>query len=87
MILGMSEANPASSCNEIYQCNPTSRGSAGQYWIKNDEGKFKVTCNMKLKCGGIEGGWMQVLDMDMNRIEMRIVQEHGIRTPLPGDCV
>ena len=23
--LGMSEANPANSCNEIYQCNPTSR--------------------------------------------------------------
>ena len=27
--LGMSEANPASSCNEIYQHNPTSRGSTG----------------------------------------------------------
>ena len=25
--LGMSEANPASPCNEIYQCNPTSRGT------------------------------------------------------------
>ena len=65
--LGLSEANPASSCNEIYQCNPTSRGTVGQYWIKTDEGKFKVTCNMKLKCGGVEGGWMQVVDVDMNR--------------------
>ena len=27
--LGMSEANPASSCNEIYQRNPTSRGTIG----------------------------------------------------------
>ena len=65
--LGMSEANPSSSCNEIYQRNPTSRGTVDQYWIKTNEGLFKVTCNMKLKCGGIEGGWMQVVDVDMNR--------------------
>ena len=65
--LGLSEANPASSCNEIYQRNPTSRGTIGQYWIKTNEGLFKVTCNMKLKCGGVEGGWMQVVDVDMNR--------------------
>jgi len=65
--LGNSEANPASSCNEIYQHNPTTRGTIDQYWIKTDEGKFKVTCNMKLKCGGVEGGWMQVVDVDMNR--------------------
>ena len=31
----------------------TSRGSVGEYWT--DEGKFKVTCDMKLKCGGVEG--------------------------------
>ena len=38
--LGMSEANPASSCNEIYQWNPTSRGGIGQYWIKTSERLF-----------------------------------------------
>ena len=65
--LGMSEANPASSCHQIYQHNPTSRGTIDQYWIKTNEGLFKVTCNMKLKCGGVEGGWMQVVDVDMNR--------------------
>ena len=26
-----------------------------------------ATCNMRLKCGGVEGGWMQVVDVDMNR--------------------
>ena len=65
--LGKSEDNPASSCNQIYQRNPTSRGTVDQYWIKTNEGLFKVTCNMKLKCGGVEGGWMQVVDVDMNR--------------------
>ena len=64
--LGLSKANPASSCHEIYQSNPTSRGTIGQYWIKTHEGLFKVTCNMKLKCGGVEGGWMQVADVDIN---------------------
>ena len=65
--LGMSEANAALSCDEIYQRNPISRGGIAQYWIATDEGLFKVTCNMKLKCGGVEGGWMQVVDVDMNR--------------------
>jgi len=67
--LGVIETNPASSCNEIYQSNPTSRGTVGQYWIKTNKGLFKVTCNMKLKCGGVEGGWMQVVDVDMNRYD------------------
>ena len=63
----MSKATPASSCNEIYQRNPTSRGTVDKYWIVTDEGLFEVKCNMKLKCGGVEGGWMQVVDVDMNR--------------------
>ena len=65
----MSHTNPAASCYEIYQHNPTSRGSVGHYWIKTSEGLFEVTCNMKLKCDGVEGGWMQlqVVDVDMNR--------------------
>ena len=56
--LGLSEANPASSCNEIYQCNPTSRGTIDQYWIVTNKGLFNVTYNLKLMCGGVEGGWM-----------------------------
>ena len=65
--LGTGQTNPAASCQEIYQHNPTSRGSVGQYWIKTSEGIFEVTCNMKLKCGGVEGGWMQVVDIDMDK--------------------
>ena len=65
--LGMSQDNPAASCGEIYQLNPTSRGKVCKFWIKTSEGLFEVTCNMKLKCGGVEGGWMQVVDVDMNR--------------------
>ena len=66
---GTTEANPASSCVEIYEHNPDSRGTIGQYYIKTCDGTKRVTCNMRLKCGGIEGGWMQVADVDMNRDE------------------
>ena len=65
--LGIIEAYPASSCNEIYQHNPISRGTIGCYWIKTNEGLFNVRCNMKLKCGGLEGGRMPVVDVDMDR--------------------
>ena len=52
--LGMSEANPASCCNEIYQRNPNSRGTISLYWIRTYEGIFHVTCYMNLKCGDID---------------------------------
>ena len=79
--LGLNETHPVSSCNEIYQHNPTSRGTIGQYWIKTNKGLFKVTFNMKLKCGGIKGGWMQVVDVDMNRDDSCPGTWHKITTP------
>ena len=65
--LGIDKLNPGSSCNDIYQRNPFSRGRTGYYWIATNEGLFSVTCNMKLQCGGVKGGWMQVIDVDMDR--------------------
>ena len=67
--LGTAKANPATSCNEIYQRNPASRGTIGKYYIKIDHDVKEVTCNMKLKCGGLEGGWMQVANLEMTRDE------------------
>ena len=79
--LGLHKENPASSCNEIYQHNPTSRGTISQYWIKTNEGLFNVTCNMKLKCGDVEGGWMKVVDVDMNRDDSCPGEWHKITSP------
>ena len=78
---GTTETNPATSCAEIYELNPTSRGTIGQYYIKTCDGVRKVTCNMKLKCGGLEGGWMQVVDVDMNRDEICPGTWQNITTP------
>ena len=40
-----------------------------------------MTCNMKLKCGGLEGGWMQVVDVDMNRDDTCPGSWHKITSP------
>ena len=37
------------------------------YSIKTGEGLFEVTYNMKPKCDDVKGGWMQVINLDMNR--------------------
>ena len=79
--LGSSNTNPASSCNDIYQRNPTSRGGIGKYWVKTTEGLSEVTCNMQLKCGSVEGGWTKVVDVDMNRDDSCPGTWHKITTP------
>ena len=79
--LGLDREHPASSCDEIYRHNPTSRGTIGQYWIKTDEALFEVKCNMKLRCGGVEGGWMQAVDIDMNQDDTCPGDWHKIITP------
>ena len=63
--LGLLASNPASSCNEIYQHNIASRGNSGHYWINTTQGLHEVKCKMDLQCGGVEGGWMQVVDVNM----------------------
>ena len=63
--LGLLPSNPASSCNEIYQHNIESRRSSGHYWINTTQGLYEVKCKMGLQCGGVEGGWMQVVDVNM----------------------
>ena len=52
--LGKKRVNPATSCNQIYQLNPTSRGTIGQYFVKIDDVVQTVTCNMKLNVVGLK---------------------------------
>ena len=40
-----------------------------------------MKCNMKLKCGGVEGGWMQDADVDTNRDDSCSGTWHKITTP------
>ena len=55
----------ASSCKEIYDCNPESR--SGYYWISKDSSTPQpMYCAMNLtRCGNITGGWTRVAHFNM----------------------
>ena len=61
---GMSADNPAASCKEIYDCNPST--PSGNFWISTDSGPQEVYCEMRAtQCGNITGGWMRAAYIDM----------------------
>ena len=62
---GMCADNPAASCKEIYDCNPST--PSGNYWISTDSGPQEVYCEMRAsRCGNITGGWMRVAHINMS---------------------
>ena len=64
-ISATSQTNPASSCEEIYQCSPTA--PSGYYWVRNATGgATQVFCEMNTNnCGNITGGWMRAAYINM----------------------
>ncbi len=57
--------NPATSCKEIYECNPTA--PSGYYWVINATGDAtQIFCMMNTaNCGDITGGWMRAVHINM----------------------
>ena len=63
---GSSPSNPAHSCEEIYDRNTSS--PSGYYWLQSSSEKFtRVYCDMERTCGGVQGGWMKVANIDMKQ--------------------
>lgn len=62
--LGMEALFPAKSCREIYKYNYASHGKSGYYWIKPSTDVIKVYCDMELSCGGRDGGWMRIANIE-----------------------
>ena len=62
---GTSVDYPATSCREIYECDPTT--PSGNYLIRTATGgAIQVYCQMSTtKCGDITGGWTRVAYIDM----------------------
>ena len=61
---GTTVDNPATSCKEIHDCNPTA--PSGYYWINTTTGPLQVYCQMDTNsCGDITGGWMRAAYIDM----------------------
>ena len=51
---GITESNPAASCEEIYECNPTT--PFGKYWINSSTGPVQSYCS-----AGNQGDLIQII--------------------------
>ena len=62
----ISPSNPAHSCKEIYERNTSSH--SGYYWLQSclNSQTVQVYCNMERTCGGVQGGWMKVISINMS---------------------
>ena len=62
--LGELSQHAASSCKEIKELKPKSL--SGYYWIKaSGNSSTQVYCDMAKTCGGVTGGWMRVIKINM----------------------
>ena len=65
--VGTTADNPATSCKEIYDCNPTA--PSGYYWVNTTTGPSQAYCQMETNnCGNITGGWMRAAYIDMTKV-------------------
>ena len=64
LMQGLSPSNPALSCEEIQ--NRNSSVTSGYYWLySSSEEVTRVYCDMERTCGGVHGGWMKVVSINM----------------------
>jgi gas vesicle protein len=61
---GYSPSHPAHSCKEIYDRNTSS--PSGYYWLESSSEPVQAYCDMERTCGGMEGGWMKVISINMS---------------------
>ena len=64
---GTTVDNPATSCKEIHDFNPTA--PSGYYWVNTTTGPLQVYCQMDTNnCGDITAGWMRAAYIDMTDV-------------------
>ena len=64
---GIASMNPATSCKEIHDCDPTA--PSGYYWVNTTTGPLQVYCQMDTNnCGNITGGWMRAAYINMTDV-------------------
>jgi gas vesicle protein len=61
---GYSSSHAAHSCKEIYDRNTSS--PSGYYWLESSSEPIQAYCDMERTCGGVEGGWMKVISINMS---------------------
>ena len=61
LFAGQLSIYPATSCATLPPSSPS-----GYYWVRVSNGSaVSAYCNMTLLCGGVTGGWMRVVELDM----------------------
>ena len=64
---GYSPSHLAHSCKEIYDRNTSS--PSGYYWLESSsEQAIQEYCDMERMCGGVQGGWMKVISINMSNL-------------------
>ena len=60
-LVGQIPLYPTTSCAALPPSYPS-----GYYWVRASNGSgVSVYCDMTLSCGGVTGGWVRVLELDM----------------------
>ncbi|XP_064384847.1 uncharacterized protein LOC135333746 [Halichondria panicea] len=61
--LGFDHSHPAPSCQQILDCSPSI--SSGHFWLGTEENVVLMFCDMNRTCGGMSGGWLRLIALDM----------------------
>ncbi|XP_064401102.1 uncharacterized protein LOC135347140 [Halichondria panicea] len=60
---GSDASQPASSCQQVLNCKPDA--PSDHYFIISENSAVESRyCNMNRVCGGVDGGWMRVVQLD-----------------------
>ena len=79
---GRNSDNPAISCSHILLLNSPS--PSDHYWIRSSNGSaVRVYCDMTRLCGGVTGGWMRVVSLDMRDNSSQCPSD--LRMAIPGN--
>ena len=79
-LFGITPSSPAASCADILNRNASS--PSGYYWIGTQRDSSREYCNMTLSCGGVNGGWMRVAELDMTNSSHQCPSDLRQRTDL-----
>ena len=79
-LLGTCSGNPASSCKQIIDENPSA--VSGDYWVQKCDGSVvQVYCDMSSRCCNSTAGWMRVAYLNMTDPQQQC--PHGLRLAAP----
>ena len=81
--VGLTSLNPATSCQEILESQPKTPSASYWVWSTSSDGTrspVSVHCDMERSCGGLTGGWMRVVFLNMKDIHQTCPSNFRLQT-------